>query len=92
MWIWVGIILIVAVGIYVFLSNEKLIAERNDQPLDANYADFQEINEYYGSSIFKVSLIAEVVVTSSASPNSVRIFPSVNRQLILECDAKVDVA
>lgn len=90
MWISISIILIIAVGLYVFLSPEKLIIERNNQPLDASYAALQEINGSYSSSIFKVSLIARVAVTSSASPNPIRIFPSVNDQLILECDAKVD--
>lgn len=90
MWIWISAILLIAVGFYVFLSTGKLIKERNNQPLDPNYTAFQEINGAYNSSIFDVKLIAEVVVNSSASPNPIRIFPSVNHQLILECDAKVD--
>jgi len=90
MWIWGSVVLLIAVGFYVFLSSKKLIIDHNSQPLDVKYSDLQEINGDYNSDIFEVRLIAEVEVTSSASPNPIRIFPSVNGQLILECDAKVD--
>ncbi len=60
--------------------------------MDARYAVFQEINEQYKSGIFQVSLVAQVVVSSSASPNPIRIFSSVNDQLIIDCDATVDEA
>lgn len=90
MWIWIAIVLLVAVGIYVFFSTDKLIVERNDEALAANYSGFQEINEQYKSDIFKVSLVARVVVSSAASPNPIRVFPSVDDQLILDCDANVN--
>lgn len=90
MWIWICIILIVALGIYIFYPIDKLIVGRNSKPLASKYAAFQEINEHYRSNVFEVSLVAQVVVSSAASPNPIRIFTSVNDQLIIDCDATVD--
>lgn len=64
------------------------IIERNNEPLDAAYANFEEINEKYHSDIFEVKLFCETEVTRSSSPNPIRIFPSVNDQLIVSCDAE----
>ena len=89
-WIWICIVLIIAVGIYVFFPTEKLILDRNNEALADNFSAFQEINEQYKSDIFKVSLVGRVVVSSASSPNPIRIFSSVNDQLILDCDAKID--
>ncbi|WP_313263293.1 hypothetical protein [Sphingobacterium sp.] len=89
-WIWICMLLTIAVGICVFFSIDKLIIERNNESLDVNYASFQEINEHYRSGTFEVALVAKVVVSSAASPNPIRIFSSVNDQLILGCDARVD--
>ena len=90
MWIWICIVLIIAVGIYVFFPTEKLILDRNNEALADNFSAFQEINEQYKSDIFEVRLVAQVAVSSAASPNPIRIFSSVNDQLILDCDANVD--
>ncbi|WP_316808251.1 hypothetical protein [Pedobacter agri] len=90
MWIAIGVISIIGLGIYFLFPIDKLIVERNSEPLPAKYAAFQEINEEYKSSVFEVSLVARVVVSSAASPNPIRIFQSVNDQLIIDCDAKVD--
>ena len=90
MWIWIGVILIIGLGIYFLFPVDKLIIEHNDEPLAAKYAGFQEINEGYKSSVFEVSSVAKVVVSSAASPNPIRIFQSVNNQLIIDCDAKVN--
>lgn len=79
-----------AVLIYVFFPAEKLVVERNKEPLAAIYSNFQEINADYKSDVFEVSLVARVVVSSAASPNPIRIFSSVNDQLILDCDANVN--
>ncbi|MEH3112301.1 hypothetical protein [Pedobacter terrae] len=90
MWLWIGIIIIIALGIYIFYPIDKLIIARNDKPLDRKYAAFQEINKHYRSNVFEVSLVAQVVVSSLASPNPIRIFSSVNNQVIIDCDATVD--
>ncbi|RZK21473.1 MAG: hypothetical protein EOO86_00915 [Pedobacter sp.] len=90
MWIWIGVIIIIGLGIYFLFPIDKLIVERNNEPLPAKYAAFQEINEEYKSSVFEVSLVARVVVSSAASPNPIRIFQSINDQLIIDCDAKID--
>lgn len=87
---WIGVILIIGLGIYFFFPIDKLVIERNNDPLPAKYAGLQEINERYKSSVFQVSLVAKVVVSSGASPNPIRIFQSVNDQLIIDCDARVD--
>ncbi|MDQ1141740.1 hypothetical protein [Pedobacter agri] len=90
MWIGIGIIFILGFGIYIFFPTEKLVLERNNEPVDSRYSAFQVIDEHYNSVIFEVKRVARVVVSSAASPNPIRIFPSVNHQLILDCDAKVD--
>lgn len=64
------------------------IIERNKEPLDAAYVNFQEISEKYRSDIFEVKLFCETQATHSSSPNPIRIFPSVNNQLIVSCDAE----
>lgn len=67
------------------------ILERNEQPLDSAYIAVQEINENYRSDIFEVKLFCETQVSSSSSPNPIRIFQSVNNQLIVSCDIEKNV-
>ena len=90
MWIWIVIILVIAVITYVLLPFKRLVIDHNKRPLAAEYAKFQEIDTNYKSEVFEVSLAAQVQVSSAASPNPIRVFPSVNDQLIIDCDAKID--
>ncbi len=90
MWVWIGIIMVICLVVLLFYPFDKLVIDRNEEPLEAKYAAFQEVNERYRSSVFDVDLVAHVVVSSAASPNPIRIFTSVNNQLIIDCDAKVD--
>lgn len=90
MWLGIGITLGIGLAVFLYYYNNRLIIDRKDAPLDRKYASFQEINEQYRSALFDVSLVAQVVVSSAASPNPIRIFESVNDQLIIDCDAKVD--
>lgn len=68
------------------------IVEHNKKPLASEYENFQEINEHYHSDNFEVKLFCETQVSSSSSPNPIRIFPSVNNQLIISCDAEKNEA
>lgn len=86
------ILVIVAaiVAVFFFKPFEKLIVERNNEPLSSGYAKFREVDENYHSNGFEVKLLCNLPVSSSASPNPIRIFLSVNDQLIVDMDARVD--
>ncbi|KQN38464.1 hypothetical protein ASE92_03240 [Pedobacter sp. Leaf41] len=90
MWLGIGITLAIGLAVSLYYYNNRLIIDRNDAPLEEKYASFQKINEHYRSAVFDVKFMARVVVSSAASPNPIRIFESVNDQLIIDCDAEVD--
>ncbi|RZK52156.1 MAG: hypothetical protein EOO87_15895 [Pedobacter sp.] len=60
------------------------IMERNEEPLASAYANFQELNENYSSTDFEVKLICE----AEGYPHPIRVFPSINKQWIIEADAE----
>lgn len=81
-------ILTITVAYLISCNNSTRIIERNEEPLASKYVNFQEINEQYDSDIFEVRLFCQAEVIRSAAPNPIRIFSSVNNQLIVSCDAE----
>lgn len=88
MLIWIIPLVVLVVLIIVFKPFKELFIERNKEPLPKEYTAIQPIDEHYVSPDFKVSLFCTVQVSRAASPNPIRIFPSVNNQLIVYCDAQ----
>lgn len=85
-----AIILVLAVAAYYLFKQEKLIVERNKEPLNTAYNQYQQVNESYHSNDFLVEKLCRVTVSGAASPNPIRIFLSVKDQLIIDADARVD--
>ena len=86
-----GVSLIIIVAIFLTISKcQKDKAERNEIPLKAEFSNFQEINENYHSPDFQVKLLCESFLSSPSSQNPIRIFPSVNNNLVVECDIAKD--
>lgn len=81
-------LIVIAILIIVFKPFKEFFIEKNKKALPQGYAAIQPIDEHYVSPYFKVSLLYTVQVSGAASPNPIRIFPSVNHQLIVYCDAQ----
>ncbi len=89
MWIVIGLVIVVAVFYLIRWKNAGVL-ERNKVPLDQAYLDFQEINEHYRSNLFKIERLCTVAMRSASSPEPIRVFPTVNQQLIIDADPEVD--
>jgi len=89
MWIAIGLMIVVAVFFLIKWKNAGVL-ERNKVPLDQAYLDFQEINEHYQSNKFKIEKLCTVAVRSASSPEPIRVFKTVNQQLIIDADPKVN--
>ncbi|WP_293309090.1 hypothetical protein [Pedobacter sp. UBA5917] len=87
---WIIPLIVVVILIIIFKPFKEFFIERNREPLPKEYTGIQPLDEHYNSPDFKVSLLYTVQVSSAASPNPIRIFPSVNNQLIVYCDAQKD--
>jgi len=79
------VLALVVILIWVFKPLRKLLIERNKEPLPAKYSGFQPIDEHYRSALFSVNLLCSSTVSQAAAPNPIRVFPSINGQLIVSC-------
>ena len=80
--------IVLALVFYKAGINEK--ANLNESPLPEKYSGFQEIDENYKSEDFEVKLLCESFLKTPSSTNPIRIFPSLNGNLIVECDVAKD--
>lgn len=87
MWLCILVLLaLTVILILVFRTFRKPKMERNKEPLPAAYSGFQPIDEQYQSALFNVSLLCRSTVSLAASPNPIRVFPSIEGRLIVACN------
>ncbi|SOD18334.1 hypothetical protein [Pedobacter xixiisoli] len=83
---WASIMALITTLFSPACNSRDRILERNEKPLSAAYANFQELDEKYKSEDFEVKLICE----AEGYPNPIHVFPSVNKQWIIRADAGKD--
>ncbi|MFD2969260.1 hypothetical protein [Sphingobacterium bambusae] len=71
-------------------SKDTGIYERNEEAEPAAYAMYPPIDTAYQLDGFSVTQVCVAEVNPSASPNPIRVYQSVNEQLIIDCDAQRD--
>lgn len=83
--------MIVVLIIYLlFFKEDKGIYAENDAPIPSIYHSYQNVTKAYKSDTFEVEEVFNAKVNSSASPNPIRAYQSVQDNIIIACDARKD--